>query len=119
MPLADTVTVSPGCRKRGGTMKVPHPAGVPVMRQSPGSMRMTELSHSIASVGGVILIPDVRVLPQLPVHKRPDLHVPVVRDLVSVQSVGAHGAEGIEFLPRSRCPLKNWTDREPASLKTV
>ena len=42
MPLAETVTVSPGVRNRGGFMNVPQPAGVPVMRQSPGSRVMIE-----------------------------------------------------------------------------
>ena len=37
IPLADTVTTSPGSRNVGGIMNVPQPAGVPVIRQSPGS----------------------------------------------------------------------------------
>jgi hypothetical protein len=57
MPLAETVTMSPGWRKRGGSMKVPQPAGVPVIKQSPGSSVITELSDSIATDGGPICSP--------------------------------------------------------------
>ena len=105
IPLADTVTTSPGSRNRGGTMNVPQPAGVPVIRQSPGSSVMIDESHSIATGGGAELLADERVLSQLPVDMRLDPDRLPVGQLVLRHDARPHRAERVEVLAQVALPV--------------
>ena len=100
-------------------MNVPQPAGVPVIRQSPGSSVMIELSHSIATGGGPICSPTSAYWRSSPLTWD---WIRTASQSGSSSCVTMHGPIGqkvSKFLPRSRWPLWNWTERDPTSLKTV
>jgi hypothetical protein len=98
-------------------MKVPHPAGVPVLSTSPGERVITELSHSMATSGGLSWSATSSLWRSR--HSRTTPGDPCdVRQFVSRDDARAHRAEGVEVL--AQVALSEVEPRlEPASLMIV